>query len=193
MLGTKNFVMTLLTTFITILLFINIIFTFNFHTTIGLPTPTDADLSGSYFGISNIIDAFTNYWGNNQVIKSFQDFNANFLKMIRTISFTGILSNATGVANGLYGTPVFDILNGLFFIFDLLVNIPYTLGLVVYFLLFAIYLIFVIFQFLFFIFYLLGGYVRSELPKTYDDITLIPPLYENATFIYNSPIAYIGV
>lgn len=167
MLGTGNFIKSIIMMCLTIILFANIVLAFNM-TNLGLPiTVNDSiDFSTRYFGISDIIRSFQVFFSTNQLLEGYRYVLNNIYNIIIAVDFRDKLFAFTDVININTSGALNGLLSALGTLVNIFANIPWISTVVTYFFVFAIYLLMIVFSFVGYIFYILSGYFTSVLPQT---------------------------
>lgn len=166
-----NFVKAIILEFLTIFLFVNIVFAFNLYSTIGVPNTAMG--VGSFgddvpvFAVSSFIDAFNAYFGQSDLNNFFKGIMDGLLKATKTLDISRVfkLDNFNTSLGG--NRDASSLLKGLITLVNLFLNIPYIFLTVLYLTLFLVYVIMLVIEFVIFIFYLLAGFYYRARTDTY--------------------------
>lgn len=167
MLGTGNFIKSIIIMSLTIILFANLVLAFNL-TNLGLPiTVNDSiDFSTRYFGVSDIIRSFQMFFSDNRLLEGYRYVLNNIYNLITYVDFRDKLFAFSDLININNSGALNGLLSALGTLVNMFVNIPWITTILTYFIVFAVYVLMIIFSFVGYIFYILGGYFTSVLPQT---------------------------
>lgn len=180
MLHMDNFLKYFIMTFLTLFLCINVVYAFNLTNSLGVPIVFQNDgsnYSQYYFGVSNLIDSYQAFFQSSSILSDCRWFMSQIFNTMNALN----IQNLMGFEQNWGVDAGSDILSFFSAIFNIFVNVPYTIMVVIYFLMFLIYILMIIFTFLSYVMYLLNGAFRTTLPNT--DFPDIEDIVQSINFI----------